>query len=243
MREVDKWALSRLNWLVDRMTRAFDEWDWHLFYHDVHGFCAVDLSSFYLDVLKDTLYTDLPNSAARRSAQTALWETLVALTKIMAPVLTYTADEIWRFCRAMDDTLPVSVQIADWPTVNAGWQNEGLSARWEGILAVRDEVTAALERAKNDGAIERPLDARVEIVCDAPTAAMLRPLAGDLAGLFVVSKVVLTDQMQAGAQVTVSRAEGEKCPRCWMTQETVGAVAEHPTLCERCATRVMQWNS
>ena len=243
MREVDKWALSRLNWLTDRMTRAFDEWDWHLFYHDVHGFCAVDLSAFYLDVLKDTLYTDIPNSVGRRSAQTALWEILVALTKMMAPVLTFTADEIWQSCRAMDSMLPVSVQVADWPSVNSEWQNEELSARWEGFLALRNEVTSALERAKNEGIIERPLDARVEIACDAPTAAIVRPLAGDLAGLFVVSQVVLTDHAPAGAQVTVTRAVGEKCPRCWMTQETVGAVAEHPTLCERCATRVMQWNS
>jgi isoleucyl-tRNA synthetase len=251
MREVDKWALSRLNWLVDRMTKAFDDWDWHLFYHDVHGFCATDLSAFYLDVLKDTLYTDLPDSTARRSAQTALWELLIAITKIMAPVLTYTADEIWKYCRELDGTLPLSVHLADWPTVDLRWQDEALASRWEGILGVRDEVLAALERAKNGGVVERPLDAQVDIYASESLRAALAAVSDDLAGLLIVSGVrVLADSERPegleqasesapeGVWVAISPAAGEKCGRCWMRQETVGANDGHPTLCARCADRV-----
>ncbi len=243
MREIDRWVLLRLNRIVRRMTEAFDRWDLHLFYHDVHGFCTNDLSAFYLNVLKDTLYTDLPDSPARRSAQTALWQLLLALTKMIAPVLTFTADEVWAYCRIIDPSLPVSVQLTDWPRQDERFEDEELARRWERLMQIRTHVSAALEQAKENGEIDQPLSAAVTIYASGDDQEILQSLGDDLRTIFVVSAAQVRPPAQGmnGLHIEVALAPGEKCERCWLYDENIGANPQYPTLCPRCAQRVDQW--
>lgn len=244
MREFDRWALMRMSQLAARMTEAFDNWDLHLFYHDLHAFCATDLSAIYLDVLKDNLYTNRADAPARRSAQTALWQMLLALTKMMAPVLTFTAEEIWQHCRKLDPELPESVQLADWPEPVP--TDEEFAARWEKMLAVRGVVMASLEAARNGGEVENPIEARVDLYGDEAMREFLRSFGDTLPSLFIVSAVELHDVANTPAEVdehvgvaaVAKVAEGEKCPRCWTRSTTVGADTTYPELCARCAGRL-----
>ena len=257
MLEVDRWALTRLAWLTDRMTKAFDEWNLHLFYHEVHGFCVTDLSAFYLNVLKDRLYTELPDSRVRRSAQTALWEILMALVRLIAPVMTFTAEEIWQHCRKLHASLPASVQEAYWPEARPEWRDEGLTARWEVLLQVRDGVLSALERLKRNGVCENPIEAAVEVEAEDDVLQTLAASSENgLHALFGVSSVELRPYapprsvpekeaafiaMEAtfGRFNTVARrGDGAKCERCWMRLPSVGDDTDHPALCSRCAGHV-----
>ena len=236
LRELDRWALAQLGRLIRRVTEAFDSWDLHLYYHEVHAFCARELSSFYLDVLKDTLYTDLPDSPARRSAQTAMWQILQALLVMSAPVLTFTTEEAWQHCRQQDPRLPLSVQMSDWPTPPAiPWSAEQ-QQRWERLLEVREQVMAALEAVKQSGEVRKPLEAKVTLAAPPEDLAVLEAFREQLAELFIVSAVELV----AGEALRVSAgpAEGDKCGRCWVRDPQVGADTEHPELCPRCAQRV-----
>jgi len=242
--EIDRWALMRLGQIINRMTEAFDSWDLHLFYHDLHAYCATDLSAFYLDVLKDRLYTDRADSEVRRSAQTALWRILLALTKMMAPVLSFTAEEIWQECRKLEDGLPQSVQLADWP--QASEPDDELAARWQRLQGVRDVVLAALEKAKTQGTVDKPLEAHVDIYATPETMQFLGGFGDGLASLFIVSDVELHEAEGAphpldeytGVAAVAALAAGEKCVRCWVRSETVGEQAGHPQLCARCALRI-----
>ncbi|MGE5532079.1 MAG: isoleucine--tRNA ligase, partial [Bacteroidota bacterium] len=245
MLAVDKWALSRISWLTNRMTDAFDNWNLHLFYHEVHGFCVTDLSSFYLNILKDRLYTEVPGSVQRRSAQTALWEILKALVKITAPVLTYTSEEVWQHCRKLDESLPQSVQMADWPAPPAEWNPEGLAERWEMFMQMREQALLALEAIKASGEAENPLEATLDIYCSEAVMNALAGMQDQLPALLIVSQVSLHPAEEApealgasGVVVVAKRNPGEKCERCWMRLESVGKDPEHGTLCARCAANV-----
>ncbi len=246
MVEVDKYALGRLNWLIDRMTKAFDNWDLHLFYHEVHSFCATDLSAFYINVCKDRLYTGLPNSTDRRSAQTALWAILKSLTLMMAPVLTFTSEEIWQHMRELDQSLPESVQLYDWPTVDPAACDDQLIKRWEKFMAVRQQAMAALEAAKDAGECENPLAAKLVIYTDEQTADEIRS-HGIPEALFIVSLVEFRPLDEApgqpsdlGVYITAGKSPGEKCQRCWMHLDSVGKDPRFEDICARCAERVAQ---
>ncbi len=242
--ELDQWALMRLGQIVTRMTEAFDRWDLHLFYHDFHAFCANDLSAFYLDVLKDRLYTNRPGAAERRSAQTALWQILLAMTRMMAPVLTFTSEEIWQECRKLDPSLEESVQLANWP--EASGADPELEARWSRFLQIRDKVMTALETAKAQGTVDKPLEAVVNVYATPEAREFLETFGSTLNGLFIVSEADLHDAEGApvevdeytGVGIVASLADGEKCVRCWVRSATVGADEEHPEICERCRARV-----
>jgi len=244
LRELDRWALQRMGQLVRRMTEAFDNWDLHLFYHDLHGFCATDLSAFYLDVLKDNLYTNRPDAPERRSAQTALWRLLLDLTAMMAPVLTFTSEEIWQHCRKLAPDLPVSVQLAAWPTPPE--PDPELLARWDRLLAVRGIVLSALEEARTHGRVDKPLEASVTIYGNEEMLAFLRSFGDTLPALFIVSEVKLAGATEApagldervGVAAVATKAPGERCPRCWMRTTDIGADPAYPELCARCASRV-----
>ncbi len=247
MTELDRWALLQLGRLIRRVTKAVDNWDLHIFYHDVHSFCARELSAFYLDVLKDRLYTDLPDSPARRSAQTALWELLVALTRMVAPVLTFTAEEIWQHCRKLDPDLAESVQLTDWPQADEQWDDQELGGRWEKLLAVREAVYRELEKAKQEGRIRQPLDAAVELFVGPKTKQFLETFGEQLPFLLIVSQVAVHDTAEGGEAaaadivVQVRQAEGRKCARCWMYSPTVTDDPPYPGICARCRERVARW--
>ncbi len=244
--ELDRWALMRLTQLISRVTEAYEDFDLHVFYHAVHNFCAVDMSAFYFDVIKDRIYASLADSKARRAAQTVLWEVLNTLVRLIAPVLTHTAEEIWQ---AMPGEAPVvTVQLADWPEAKPEYLDSDLEARWNKILTVRDEVAKVLEQARRAKEIRSSLDARVELYPSSEWRGFVEDLASEWPMLLIVSQVTVAGADVApaagaieseelpGFYVRVSPAAGEKCERCWNYSEQVVHDAEEHPLCPRCAS-------
>ncbi len=245
--EIDCWALDRLQRRLVAITEAYDDWDLHIVHRDLHALCDTDLSSFYFSVLKDRLYTDVPDSRARRSAQTAMWKILLALTKVMSPILTFTSEEIWQVMREeIDPSLPASVQLTDWPDADESLMDNELAKRWDRILALRSVGLAALEQAKADEVVSNPLEAHLELFVSDGARAQLEGLDDELSQLFIVSSVEMRGldeyegEVEPGTEIAAQAglAPGEKCIRCWIRSETVGHQADHPELCERCAERV-----
>ncbi len=238
--EIDRWALSRLEGLVNRVERSYKEYEFHVLYHAVHNFCSVDMSAFYLDVLKDRLYTAPKKSLARRSAQTAMYRILDALTRLIAPVLSFTADEIWGHLPGRREE---SVHLARFPRFDTSLLDADLEERYERLLAVRTDVSKALELARNEKVIGHSLDARVRIEAPAgPWRELLEAYRSELATLFIVSQAELAEGLTdavpgeevKGLKVTVEKAQGEKCERCWNYALTIGESDEHPGICHRC---------
>ncbi|MGH7395873.1 MAG: class I tRNA ligase family protein, partial [Candidatus Methylomirabilales bacterium] len=208
------------------------------FYHSLHNFCAVDLSGFYLDVLKDRLYTSGRTSRARRAAQTALYHLLTGLVRLMAPVLSFTAEEVWAALPKTGGEAE-SVHLEAFPAVEGEWLDDALGERWERLLSVRDQVLKALEEVRQAKTIGNSLEAHVDLHAGTALLSFLRPYAAELPTLFIVSSVTLHPDDEVPEDtltVRVSRARGLKCERCWTYRETVGKRSEHPTLCDRCVT-------
>ena len=236
--ELDRWALHRLQKTISRILRAYERFEFHTVFHTLNNFCSVDLSAFYLDVLKDRVYTGRAASLERRSAQTAMYEIVVALTGLMAPVLSFTAEEIWNHLPA-DAGREESVHLTVFPSIDEDHLDEDLAEKWERVLQVRDRVSKALEEARNGKIIGHPLDARVEIEASPEMMALLEPLSKDLKSVFIVSQVFLRkDPAIRGIDVKVGRAEGSKCERCWNYDVSVGKDETHPSLCRRCLAAI-----
>ena len=248
MPEVDRWAMQRLQKLISRVLTAYRDYEFHVVYHRIHTFCTVDMSALYLDIIKDRLYTAPATSEARRAAQTVLYETLNALVRLLTPILAFTSEDIWRYVPGEKDGA-VSVQLAEMPEVNEDYLDPDLEEKWERLLAVRGEVTKVLEMSRRDKAIGNSLEAAVNIYADEDLFDFLTPELPELATLFIVSQVTLKRLKETPDNairpealpemaLTVSKAEGEKCERCWMYHPGVGANSEHPTICPRCAEAV-----
>ncbi len=235
MPELDRYALVALADLSDRVTRSYDDWRFHQVYHAVYGYCVTDLSSFYLDVLKDRLYADAADSLGRRSAQTVLAEVLRTLVRLMAPILSFTTEEVWQFMpETLREGVP-SVHLAGWPAIEVpAAEAEALRSAYATVLDVRESVTKALEDARNAGVMGKSQEARVSIAAPEAVAAVLRERgAAQLAEMLIVSDVAVAAADTLAIEVLP--AEGEKCPRCWNFR-TLGTDAEHPDVCERCAS-------
>jgi isoleucyl-tRNA synthetase len=238
--ELDRWALSRLGELIPRVRRAYEEFEFHAIFHALNNFCSVDLSAVYLDILKDRLYTFRKDSPLRRGSQTVLFDVLVALTKLMAPVLSFTAEEIWRMLpegARGQGTIP-SVHLASFPGSDPRWADAELTQRWERLLEVRTTVQAALEAQRREKVIGSSLEAQVVLQAEAGLLEFLKPYQEELPSLFIVSQVSLTSSDGKGLQVDVRKAPGNKCERCWNYRPAVGTFPEHPTLCDRCVEAV-----
>ena len=243
MPEIDQFALHGLQRLVQKTLAAYDAYEYHVIYHALYNYCTLDLSAFYLDILKDRLYTSPPKSSARRSAQTVMHILLDSLARLMAPLLPFTAEEIWEYMPDVSDK-PASVHMTLLPEVNSQWENEGLDRQWRKILDVRAEVTKALEEARAAKRVGHPLDAAVTLSLKAHDYQALHPYAGDLRSIFIVSKVSLLEDEKIddayasenleGLFIRIEGAPGEKCERCWIHETTVGTDSEHPAICERC---------
>ncbi len=239
LQPLDQLMLHRLHRLVTDATAAYDAFDFHRFYQLVHAFCSVDLSSFYLDVLKDRLYAEGRDSEGRRSAQTVLWHTLNHLVRLTAPVLVHTADEVWSAMRAQAllpaDAEP-SVHLATWLTLPKDWQDEELARSWERLLAFREEVQKRLEEARAQKQIRHSYEAEVQIRARGEKRSFFAAHLPQLAAIFVVSGVELKDASSAGPelQIRVVPAAGKKCRRCWRVLPSVGSHEDHPELCDRC---------
>jgi isoleucyl-tRNA synthetase len=236
--EIERWALDRLARVVRRARDAYEAYEFHAVYHLLNNYCAVDLSALYLDVAKDRAYCSAPDDPARRAAQTVMYEIVRALAGMLAPVLTFLAEDV---SRALPGPARAeSVLLTEFPAPPAEWLDEGLAARFERLLAVRAAVTKALEVERQAGRIKQSLEARVILTPSLELSELLRDREAFLAELFIVSQVVLApDRLAvngpAEVEVSVSRADGEKCGRCWTYRTDVGADARYPGACGRCA--------
>jgi Isoleucyl-tRNA synthetase (EC 6.1.1.5) len=249
LQEIDRWALLKLTKVVERVIQGYESYEFHWVYHTVHNFCAVELSSIYMDIVKDRLYVEGKKSVLRRAAQTVLNETLNALVRLLAPILTFTAEEIWPYVPGVNKES--TVQLADLPTVRNEWLDEELAEKWDKVLDLRTDVAKALERARQEKLINHPLTAQVELY-PTPEQYNFLQLVPNLADIFIVSGLnvhnpdelrpegVWQAEAHEGLAILVSPAEGEKCERCWMFNKAVGENKEHPTLCPRCATVLKQ---
>ena len=223
MLELDRWAITRLNKLIEKVAQAYDEYEFHVISHAINDFCVVDLSSFYLDIIKDRLYCEGPDSLKRRSAQSAIWMILDTMTKMFAPILAFTCDEIWLQMphSADEDGRNVVFNTMNDPYIAYSLDDDAMG-KWDRLISLRDDVNSALEQARNDKLIGKPLEACVTLNC---TDEDLKSL--DLSELFIVSECIIDDV----DGIKVERAQGEKCPRCWRQSKK----ADPETgLCPRC---------
>jgi isoleucyl-tRNA synthetase len=249
--ELDRWALHRLSELIPRVRKSYDDFEFHTIFHAINNFCSVDLSAVYLDILKDRLYTFRADSPLRRGSQTVLFDIVMALTKLIAPVLSFTADEIWRALRPqLGEGGHKSVHLAMFPEANPQWADEKLAQRWEYLLSVRTVVQAALEWKRKDKAIGASLEAKVTLRAVPEKHSLLLKYEQDLLSLFIVSQVELQKTSELSFEnslaldtsleisVDIDKADGLKCERCWNYRPAVGTFKDHPTLCDRCVEAV-----
>jgi isoleucyl-tRNA synthetase len=240
--ELDRWILARTRLLVERCRKAYFDYEFHVVYHALNNFCSVDLSALYLDIVKDRLYCSSTAGTARRSAQTTLWRILDTLVRLMAPILTFTAEEIWGYVPSLNPRTE-SILLAEFPQTERVEGDEELLATWQRLLDVREAVTKSLEQARQEGRIGHSLDARVQLgfETDGALGELLGSRLAGLPTLFIVSQVERSEltaseesPLVAGLRVAVERAAGEKCARCWNYRTSVGADANHETLCAPC---------
>jgi isoleucyl-tRNA synthetase len=243
MGEMDRWILHRMQEVIKRVREAYELYQFHMVYYTLYNFCTVDLSSLYLDVLKDRLYTSKAASQARRSAQTAMAAVLEAMAQLLAPILTFTAEEVWL---ALPDRpeKAASVHLTQFPAVNPDLVQPELADKWKTLIAVKSEVAKAIETARQNKTVGHSLDAAVAVAAPESLRLLLETHVEDLRALLIISDLCVADEEgMAGAYrsseipgllVAVSRAKGAKCNRCWNYSVTVGTNAEHPTICARC---------
>ncbi|MEK8129743.1 isoleucine--tRNA ligase [Paenibacillus filicis] len=239
--ELDRFALIRLHRMTDKVIQAYDKYEFHVVYQAIHHFCAVELSAFYLDILKDRLYASAANDPGRKAAQTVLYDTLTAITKLIAPILPHTADEVWKYIPGVELS---TVQVAYLPEVDASLFDKELEEKWEKFSYLRDDVLKALEEARKSKLIGNSLSAAVHLYPNGEAAKLLSGF-DRLDLLFIVSEVVVHPAGDAAPEdatafkelsVRIAVAGGEKCERCWIVTPEVGQDEEHPTLCKRCAS-------
>jgi isoleucyl-tRNA synthetase len=250
--EMDRWALSKYEELKQKVTGAYEKYEFHSIYHSLNYFCGTTMSAFYLDIIKDRLYTSGTDSHLRRSAQTVLYEILDGLLRLMNPVLSFTATEAWESLHGHDDKTPLteSIFFADFPAKSEQVIDTGLEARWSKLLKIRSEITKALELARREKVIGHPLEAEVLLSVEGELADFARKEWQTIKEICIVSElselsaeaaagsgVVVSDELP-GLKVVVKAAPGEKCERCWIRSTTVGDNSNHPVICHRCATVV-----
>ena len=242
--DLDRFALASFNELVKTARAAYDKYEFHGVYRAVYNFCVVDMSNFYLDIIKDRLYCG--GEEERRSAQTALYYILDGMTRLIAPILAFTSDEIWHAMKHAKGVDAESVLLNDMPEDNAAFTlDEAAQARWNRLVSLRDAVNKALENARNAGVFKKAQDTEVTVSVSAEDAASLKD--EDLATLCIVSKVTVTTENLEGEKnedclipctIAVKLSEAPKCPRCWNHNEHIGTAGHHAELCPRCAAVV-----
>ena len=251
--EIDRWALARFAELTRRLTRAYERYEFHAVYHGLFNFCGTTISSLYMDILKDRLYCSAPNGPERRAAQTVMYRLLDGLLRLMAPVLCFTAAEAWEHLHGLGDKDPLdrSVFFATFPAVDDIVADAAFGERWSRLLSLRSAITRVLETARRDKLIGLSLDAEVVLQVNTDWQAFLAESLPLLQELCIVSNLRLqaagdedlvftgTEGLD-GVAIAVGPAPGDKCERCWTFSTSVGADADHPTLCARCARVVRQ---
>ncbi|WP_043933401.1 isoleucine--tRNA ligase [Bacillus sp. EB01] len=246
LREVDQFMLVKLNKLIKQVRDSYERYEYSVIYHAVNNFCTLDLSAFYLDFAKDVLYIEAVDNKERRAIQTVLYESLVSLTKLVSPILSHTADEVWGFIPGVEEE---SVQLTDMPEHKEMANGEKLEEKWTSFMKLRDDVLKALEEARNEKVIGKSLTAKVTLYVNEKSQALLDSIDEDVKQLFIVSGFEVAgtyDQAPENAiklehaALVVTKAEGETCERCWVVTPEVGEDPDHPTLCPRCASVVKE---
>lgn len=243
LEELDRWALSQLAGLEKKVLEAYDSFEFHKVYHYIYTFSIITLSSFYLDVLKDRLYTFGRNSKDRRSAQWVLHQLALSLARLTAPLISHTAEEVWQRIPGEKER---SVLLSQIPEVNESWIDRELNTRWDSILSLRAQVLAALELARRRRLIGNSLEARVILYAPSEELGkLIETYLEQLPTIFIVSQVERVSSEsdlssdahkseEPEVTIDIKRAKGEKCERCWIYSETIGDSKEHPKLCEKC---------
>ena len=241
MFEIDKWAMHKLEELKEKTTEYYDKYEFYSLFQEITYFCSMEMSSFYLDIVKDRLYCEGTTSIERRSAQTVLTEVLKVLVRIISPVLSFTADEIWeRIPEALKEE--ESVHLSKWIEANPEYLNEELAKKWDKIARLRREVNKKLEAERQTGLIGHSLDARVLLNIANDEYSFIKDYTeNEVSDLFIVSQVKFVNDSLAeseieGISISVEKASGEKCERCWKYDEEVGHDHNHSDVCPRCAS-------
>ncbi|MEH6905048.1 isoleucine--tRNA ligase [Neobacillus drentensis] len=241
LREVDQFMMVKLNKLIRNVRNAYENYEFAGIYHAINNFCTLDLSSFYLDFAKDVLYIEATDNHERRAIQTVLYESLLALTKLVSPILSHTADEVWKYIPSVTEE---SVQLTDLPEYQELTNAKALEDKWTEFMHLRDDVLKALEEARNQKVIGKSLTAKVTLYVNEKSRALLDSIDENMKQLFIISGFEVAGHYEEApenalkletAAIVITKAEGETCERCWIVTPDVGQDSEHPTLCPRCA--------
>ncbi|MBF0458094.1 MAG: isoleucine--tRNA ligase [Nitrospirae bacterium] len=247
--ELDRWAISRLNLFIERITNSYGDFGFHDVFHNLYNFLIVDMSSFYLDIIKDRLYISAKQSQQRKAAQWTMKQILLGITGLMAPILSFTAEEVWQSLKKNEMVIEESVFLSAFPIADKGFIDEGLEERLRTFLKIRDVVNKALELKRQEKFIGNALEAKVTLYAGDAQYEFLKGYESDLPTLLIVSQAkllplnVLTDELRQQSHtedtlpelfIVVTKAEGEKCGRCWNFSTTVGSLKDEPEVCQRC---------
>ena len=238
LQEIDKYALLKLNDLVRKCTESYENYDFHEAYQAINVFCVTDMSSFYLDIIKDRLYTAKANSKERRAAQTTMYIILDSLVRMLAPLTSFTAEEIWKYMNKSKNEKVESVMLTIYPEVNSQYENEELRAKWEKIVKIKEIVSKKLEEARAEKIIGHSLNAKVTLFAEGDLYKFIKENKELLQTVFIISNLEVEENQRSNEEklgVKIEQAEGEKCERCWMYSTTVGEDKENPTICHRCS--------
>ncbi len=236
--EIDKWALMKLDNLIDKVQGGYNDFDFHIAFHSIHNFCVIDMSNFYLDIIKDRLYCCGEKSVERRAAQTAMYRILSGVARLIAPILSFTAEEIWGFLPHGKNDNTESIFLNSMPEKSGIDFSSEFISKWEFIYSIRESVNKVLEEKRNEKLIGKSLEANIIIHCSSKLAPKYNDVLSLLSDILIVSGVSILADAQGDTVYEVVKASGEKCERCWGYSETVGKNSGHPTLCERCANVV-----
>ena len=243
--EIDRWMLSKLQRVIDLSLSAYQNYRFHRIYHEIKKFMIVDLSAIYLDILKDRLYVYAPNSLERRSAQTVLYSMLTSLSKLLAPILSFTMEEVWNYVKGFDKNAKESIHLEIMPIVNQDMIDRDLEEVYKDLLKIRDDVLKVLEKARELGIIRHPYEAKVILDIPEKYKKLVEERIDWIKFFFTVSQVEISKKVEGkpvirgektGGSFAVKKAEGHKCPRCWIYDISVGKDGQ--VVCDRCAQQL-----
>lgn len=248
LQEIDKWAMGRLNELVKRTIESYERYQYHHIYHDIHNFCTIDMSKLYIDITKDRVYVEAKDSKARRGAQTVMYKVLHALSRLIAPILNFTSDEIWQCMKLLDSDDRTCVSFNDMPKYDEKLKDIAIEEKWDKLFFIRDDIMKALEIARAQKLIGKSLDAKVIIYGDDKNEYIkhlrLPEIEKELSTVFIVSQTELTNSdingddvmtgEQTGLKIKISVADGKKCDRCWIYAEDYTEEDDGTIICKRC---------
>src|SRR5690606_17838054 len=235
--EIDRYAMVMTSRMQDEITRLYERYEFHPAVARLQTFCSEDLGSFYLDILKDRLYTSAADSLARRSAQTALWHVTQTLLRLMAPILSFTAEEAWALLPHDDEAASQTIFTQLYHEVPLSADAQVLAGKWERLRNLRADVLRKLEETRSAGGIGSSLQAEVDLYASGEDLALLQSLDDDLRFVLIVSRATV-HAADGDLRIEVAPSTHDKCERCWHWRADIGSSAEHPHLCGRCVSNL-----